>query len=299
MAKNMLIESSSNTKETKTNDLDVKKLKKELKDYVDEEIKKGIYSEIDKGNKRLIKEKNRKIITRDIIIIILLAAIGGLLFLLYDNDYFDRYFNNDKKETKEVVNKEEKKEEEKEKKPTLDELKEKYANYLDRYYVSENNDYLEDFYKGELTEEIKKVMTLNNIDLGRYEEDDYNIIDNDEVEKEYNYLFDTKYSAKSFKYNEKDVKYITKLDSYITDEKIEKKENNIKREIIKIEEESDNILITTVEGKVVDNKIYNVFKDDEIGEYKDNLKDYEDKLNTITYIFDKNKKLIKIERKAD
>ena len=81
----------ANTKAKKTEvvkeeKIDVETIKKELKDYVTIEIKNNFNNEIEKANKRLLREKNKKIITRDIIIIILLAVIGYLVYLLYSNN---------------------------------------------------------------------------------------------------------------------------------------------------------------------------------------------------------------------
>ena len=66
--------------------------------------------------------------------------------------------------------------------------------------------------------------------------------------------------------------------------------NIITREIIDIKEDNGNILITTIEGIVKDNKLYNVLTDEEINDYNGkSIIDYQDKLNKITYTFSDSK----------
>lgn len=248
--------------ETKEEKVDLTKIKEELTDYVNKQITKEIASVVDKSNKRLIREKNKKILNKNIIIIILLAIIGFLLFLLYDDNYFDKYFNNDK-ETKvvEKVDKDEK-EEEKVKEPTLDELKEEYGYLLDNINISKNSKYIDDYYDANLSQELKNYLAFNNLDLDKLSiEDDYNIIENEELEKEYSKLFDDTYKAKSFTYNNVVVRYISKMESYITDELLEKEEDIIEKEITDIKVEDDKIIITTKEDN---NKLIYTFKDNKL-----------------------------------
>ena len=284
-------------------------IKNELTEYVDQKIqkivddkvKKEIVSEIDKANKRVIREKNRKIFYKNIIIIILLAVCVGLTYLLYDNGYFDKYFNKGKEtvekksSSKKSTSKDSKKDEKKE--PTLDELKDKYGYLINNIYIYENSDYLNEYYDGNLTTELKNYLALNLVDTSKLqEEDDYNILDTDTLKDKYKELFSNDYESKTFKYNGNTIRYITKMDSYITEEKINKSSSNIKREITNIEVVSDKeIKITTIEGKVNDNKVYNIISNDELGDYNNNLLDYTDRLNKITYVF-KDNKLNSIEK---
>ena len=73
------------------NDMNI--IKEELTDYINIQIKKGFTEELEKANKRLIREKNKKIFRKDILIIILFLIIILLIYLLYSNHYFDKYFN--------------------------------------------------------------------------------------------------------------------------------------------------------------------------------------------------------------
>ena len=274
--------------------IDEKKLKKELEEYIDEKITKTPLGEIEKANKRLIREKNKKIASKNIIIIILLAIIAGLVFLMYDDEYFDRLFNNEKKsklENKIITDKGDEEDE-----ITLDDLKKEYGYLLDNIYISDSSNYLEEYYNGELTTELKNSLALNLVNFDKLEEDeDSNIIPSDLLEDTYKGIFNDKYENKSFKYNDNKLKYVSKLDSYITGDILEKDDTNIRREITNIEVDKKIVKITTIEGKVVDNKVFNILENKELGDYNDNLGNYYDDLNKITYIFN-DKKLESIEK---
>ncbi len=272
--------------------IDEKKLKKELQEYIDEQMSKTQLGEIEKANKRLIREKNKKIASKNMIIIILLVIIGGLVFLLYDDGYFDKFIKEEKKsnvENKITTPK-------KEKEVTLDDLKDKYGYLLNNIYISDSSNYLEEYYNGDLTTELKNSLALNLVNFDKLEEDeDSNIIPSDILEDTYKGIFNDKYENKSFKYNDNKLKYVSKLDSYITGDILEKDDTNIKREITNIEVDKKIVKITTIEGKVVDNKVFNILEDKELGDYNDNLGNYYDDLNKITYIFN-DKKLESIEK---
>ena len=277
---------------------DLSKLKTELTVYINQEIKKGFVSEIDKSNKRLIKEKNKRILSRDIVIIILLLFSGYLIYILYDNNYFDRYLkkNNTSNESNIIETNKGKSEDKKE--PTLKELTEKYGYLLDNLVISNNSNYLNDYYQGNLTDELKNYLSLSIADFSKIsKEEDYNIIESNLVKDSYESIFDSKYVNKSFKYNDEEIRYIAKLDSYITDTILKKEDTLIKREIINIKETSKQLEITTVEGIIKDNKIINVVSKAEVGRGDNKkLSDYKDKLNQITYTFNKDNKLIKIAK---
>ena len=277
-------------------------LKEELEKYIDDKINKTFISEIEKVNKKLLREKRRKIITRNIIIIILLLVIGFLIYLLYTNRYFDQYFNKDNndisvKEKQEEQSDNTKKETvlDKPKEPTLDELKNKYANLLDNYIIGEKSNYLSDYYNGNLSSDLKKYLTLNSIDFDTLKKDDgYQIIENDTFKLIYEKLFSDTYDKGNFSYDNNHIRYVSMMDAYITDALL-KKNNNIKREIINIKVDGDKIVISTIEGLVKDNKLYRITDNSEISEYNDDLINYQDKLDKLTYTF-QNKKLISLSK---
>ena len=128
-------------------------------------------------------------------------------------------------------------------------------------------------------------------------EEDSLIITKDTLNDAYNILFADEFVSLSFDYNGSKIKYIKALDSYLTDKVIIKEESNIKREIIAIEVSGNNIKIKTVEGLVKDNKLYNILSNKVIRKYRqdDNIKAYEDNLNTLIYTFN-NEKLESISK---
>ena len=65
------------------NKMEVDDIRKELKEYVDEQVNKTFFEELEKANKKLIREKSRRIFWKNIIIIILLLIIGFLMYLLF------------------------------------------------------------------------------------------------------------------------------------------------------------------------------------------------------------------------
>ena len=296
--------------EVKEEKVDLDNIKNELKIYIDEEIKKEYQEEINKINNKLIREKNKKIIFRNMIILLLIAIIGFLLYLLYDNNYFSKILikdndikeeNNNSKKTDENTdnkkNTEDNKnnEEKQEIKPTLDELKDKYGKLIDNYYISDLSIYKDDYYNGNLTNEIKSYMTLNNIDFKNLEIDDNsNIISEAEFSEVYESLFKDKYVGINFDYNGNKIRYLSKISSYITEKELVK-ENHIVREISDIQIDDRKVLITCIEGKVINNNLYNILTDNEIDLYNGNLLKYQDKLNKIIYIFENNK-LINISK---
>lgn len=287
------------------NKVEIGDIKKELKDYVDERVDKVFFDELRDANRKLIRSKSRKIFWKNIIIIILLAIIGFLIYLLYSNNYFDKFFN---KTTNEVVEKEKKKDEEKEDKPvatatptptptpTMEELKKEYGSLIDNYYVTDSSMYLVDFYDGKLTNDMKKYMTLNTFTFDKLEkEEDYNIIKDATFKEAYLKLFDD-YESETFSYDENKVRYVKAMEAYMTDEVLVREVNNIKREIKDIKVDGSEIMITTVEGVIKDNKLYNIISNEEIEDYnEDSLLKYEDKLNTLTYKF-KDNKLISLSK---
>ena len=197
--------------EEKKEEIDVSKLKKELINYVDIQIKKGFNEEVEKANRRVIREKNKKIFVKNIVIILLLCLVIFLLYLLNSVDYFDKFFVNEKEPTK-IIYKEENIEPEKVeiKEKTFAELKEEYGYLIDKVVINENNEYIKDYYDGNLTSTLKKYIVLNNMDLETFIVDDYCVIDNDVLENEYNKLFNDEYVSESFLYNNVKVSYIEK-----------------------------------------------------------------------------------------
>ena len=270
--------------------VDIDNLKIELNKYIDEVVKKEFTAELERANKRLLREKNIKIITKNMVITVLLLIIVYLVYILNDNNYFDKFFVDDDNR---IISKNNYKENQEE--VSLDDLKKEYSYLLDNIYICEDSSYIEDYYNGNLSIELKNYLTLNTINLDSISnEDSYSIIDEKTFKNQYKKLFSGEYNNKSFKYNDNNIRYISKLDSYISDDIINKIDSNIKREIIDIIID-DKITIDTIEGLVLDNKIYNIINKEEVGEYNDNLLNYSDNLNKVKYVFDNSDRLVSID----
>lgn len=270
--------------------IDIESLKEELTEYIDKSIKKEFISELEKSYKRTIREKNKKIIIKNMFITGLLFIIVCLVFIMNKNNYFDKFFieDNNTKQVKVTKTKEEKTNTEEE--PTLDELKEEYSYLLDNIYINENSSYLSDYYNGNLTSELKNYLTLNFLDIDSFpQEDNYQIIDKESFTNEYQKHFNDKYQNKTFNYNGNLIRYINKLDSYLSDDIINKNSTNIIREITDIKLSDNKVIITTTEALSYDNKLYNIITNEEISDDINDLLSYTDKLNTVTYTFEDNK----------
>ena len=270
--------------------LNLDSLKDELKDYITLEIRREYNEEIEKANRRLIKEKNKSLLWKNIFIVLLILVIGFLVYVMYKDGFFNRIFSEDEKIVDVISEKEEeKKEQEKKQEPkktTFDELKKQYEHLLDNIYINEESDYINNYYHGILSNELKNYLALNLIDFSSLnKEDDYNMFDADTLRIKYNKIFDDTYKSGSFEYDGNEIRYINKIDSYITTSLLEKKKTNIAREIVNITVEEEKVLIETVEGWVKDSSIYNILTNEKMPEEKQ-LNELGDKLTHLIYTFE-------------
>ena len=301
------VKKEKKVKEIKDNkeEITLIEIKEELKNYINDQLNNSYIEQISKANKALIKEKNLKILAKNTLITFLLLIIVFLIYLLNNVGYFERFRSNPSKETIILTEKDEmkkdstnnQKEEIVKKEPTLEELMKEYQYLLDKVIISENCQYLEDYYNGNLTNELKNYLALSTLDFTKLTfEDGYNIIEEKELKDAYDKIFSSEYVSLSFDYNNNIVRYINKMSSYLTLEELTKNKSNIVREITAIKVNDDEVSITTLEGIVKDSKLYNVLSLNEINNYQaDKLINYEKQLNKITYIF-KNEKLINIKK---
>lgn len=275
--------------------VDLTSIKEELKDYVDLQIKKGFTEELEKSNKRLIREKNKKILFKNIVIIILLAVVCFLVFLLYKAKYFNKYFTNENITSENTTEKVETKENEEKDEVSLQTLIKQYSYLLDNIYINENSEYINNYYNGKLTNEIKSYITLNNLSSEYLTtEEDYNMFGEDKFKETYEKMFND-FENVSFDYNGNKIRYLSMMNSYISNSLIKNDGTNIKREIIDIKV-GDNIVITTIEGLIIDSKLYRIDDNAEIENYNnEDLTKYESVLNKVIYTF-KDGKLINIEK---
>lgn len=272
----------------KKEEVNLNEVKEELTIYIDKEIKKGIDDRLERSYKKIIRQKNRKLFFKNIIILLLTALVLYLVYLLNTVNYFDDILKIGRKnniETNEVETNVTNK--------TFSELKSEYSKLLDNIYINENSSYLKDYYNNNLTNELKSYLSLNLVDFKSLDkEDNYNIVDLSVLKESYSKIFEDSLDSVSFDYNGNKINYLNKLSSYITTSTLDKNNTNIKREIIDIKEEDNSVIITTIEGLVKDNKIFNILTNKEVGSGNDLVK-YKDKLNTVNYTF-KNSKLISL-----
>lgn len=270
-------------------DINIENIKIEVLEYAETNIENRINELVKKADKKIVRQKNITIFFKNITILILLAIIGVLLYLLYDEGYFDKYFtkNNHKYET--VINNKDVVEENTEKENKLDILKEKYSYLVNELKIDSNSKYLKDLYAGKLTNKMKLSITFLNINKEEFtKEDDLYSINSKNIENKYKELFNTdNFKNTSFSIGDITIKYLASANMYIFDNEISYK-NDIKREIMNIEEKNNLVKITTVDGIMKDNKIYNILANelviDNEGKMIDNIK----KLNKITYVFKNN-----------
>ena len=79
-------------------EVNLDEIKKELYEYTDETVRKYYLQEIEKVNKIIIREKNKKILFRNFIITLLLLIIVFLLYLLNSVNYFAKFSDSNSKE---------------------------------------------------------------------------------------------------------------------------------------------------------------------------------------------------------
>ncbi|MBR3210011.1 MAG: hypothetical protein IKF82_07105 [Bacilli bacterium] len=266
-------------------DINVSGVKEELTNYMMNVIDKEVNKAVEKSTKKLVRHKNIIIIRRDIYIVILLIICLFLGYCLLTKSDIDIDISS-KRETLETTNSEVEKEEsvsdEKE------ELKEKYKHLTDDIFINEESPYLKDFYDGNLSDELKLYLAVNNINEDKIIlEDDTLYIDEADLKEVYNLLFVDEFAPKSFKYGDLNFKYLSK-GLFLAEGKHSKEKTNIVKNIIDVKEDGDSLEITTVEGLIKDDKLYNIVSDKEVKNYKnDGLEKYESSLTKMNYNFEK------------
>lgn len=264
-----------------------------LNDYMKHRIDKGVSESIEKANKKIIRYKNGIIIKRDIVIVILLVVCFFLGYNLYNvsNIKIDIYRERKTAEgknsqKKNVRNTEEETESNNEEDNDLKEKKEKYSALVNKYVLKDDSIYIKDFYDGKLSDEMKLYIAFNGLESDKIDlDEDTTSVDNQNLKEEFEKLFDSEYKAKSFKYNNLNFKYLSSKEIYIADGKLSKKKSLIEKEIFGIKED-DNLVVTTVEGKLEDGKLYNILSNSEISNYDGgSLTEYESSLTKVEYTF--------------
>ena len=272
--------------------INIKDYKDEIDKYARERVEVETSSQTVKTIKKQLKAKKCASAIKTFIILCLLACMGYGVYYLYEDGYFDenkeckcqengstKPVDPDKPDT--PVKPEEKEE-------TLEDLINKYSYLLENVTFDLNSNYTRDYYNGNLTNELKESLAFKLIDKENIiSDDDSSYFELSDLETSYNMLFNEKLNPTSFKYNNALYSYIESKEMFISNVK-PNEDKNITKEIINVEIDNKNIVITTVEGYILDgSKLYNVLTNKRIASYKAGtpLEKHKNKLNIVKYVF--------------
>lgn len=280
---------------------------KNLNNDIDEQVKTSISKKMREEEKKIIGNKNRKIITRDFIIILLIALIGFLGYCLYDLDFYNIktiitnkekidnvIANNDLEKNENTIkedninNKEDKKEEKQEEVKTSKYYIENYKYLLDKIQLTGNNELY--FYKSavdkkEIPNNIKLQMAYKNLDSSKKKIENGTIsFKAEDMLKTCKELLgdDVTINNEIFEYNNN--RFLCFNDTYLG---FLGKDEQVKSNVIYVIEnayEKDNELVfEIVAAKKQENKLVNIiteqpvieeYKGEDILTYKNNLSQY-------------------------
>ena len=268
----------------------IKNVNKKIEEQLDNKIEILAKEKLNVMEKRFIKYKNNKIRKRNIIIILLLLVIALETKIIYDNNYKLGY----KKETiikKEKINKEE---------HDLDWYKKNYGYLLDNINTNfEDTAYL---YKEVENENSLDNKTKLNIAYQNIKNKSSNngiiSIENSKLKEEYNKMFNDKdYKEENFDNNCINFIYNKKTNNYMAIEIECDNEKEIKKEIINVYEENDNIIIEAIVAIKDENKLENIYEETIEENYKnESLSNYKENLNTYKYTFIKDNNSYKLDK---
>ncbi len=158
---------------------------KNLNDDIDDQIKTSISKRLREEEKKIVGNKNRKIITRDFIIILLLVLIGFLTYCLYDLNFYNIktivenkekidnvIASNDLEKVNNVIeeehnNNEEKKDEQKQEVKSSKYYIDNYSYLVDNIQIAGANElylYKKPINKEEISNNIKLQIAYKNMD---------------------------------------------------------------------------------------------------------------------------------------
>ena len=269
--------------------------KEDIDKYVKERVEKESSSTLIKFYKKKLRNKSIMIFIEFVLILILLG--GGVVgfYYLYNDGYFNKYGSIIKKSEKPVNNEPinnnnnnntNNKQDENDK---LESLVRKYSYLLDNVIIDTKTDYLTEFFSGNLTNELKEYLAFQLINKTYITSDgSSSYFDAEILKRAYKELFGENIEFTNFKVNGAHYKYLKNKDLFISTT-LSTNGNKIEREITNIEEKGNLVTITTTEGYIKNNKLYNILSNKEIKDYKknDKLSKYTKKLNVVKYTFNK------------
>lgn len=273
-----------------------------IKDKINIEVEKAVRRE----EKKLIRNKNSKIIKRDIIIVILIFFYLLLGYNLYNTNYFDKFLNkyfnrnnetlidNSVQSSEESIN-ETKKEED---------LK-KYDELVNNYKLYQNSDNFNDYFSEKMSDDVKMELVFNYLSKEEFEKKDSILtIDKDKIDSTGEQLFSS-FNSKPFTYFGSKVYLIQEDNLFLLSESKLDDVVPIKTEVIDSKVENSNLEIEAIIYYVKDNKVYNALTNKEVTIYNDtmDIKKYEKDLAKVEFNFEKNDQnefvLKEIEKELD
>lgn len=256
---------------------------KNLNADIEEQVKTSISKKIREEEKKIIGNKNRKIITRDFIIILLIALIGLLGYWLYDSDFHNiktiitnkekidnviasntlDVLNNTKNEDIAKEEKQEEKKEEKQEEKSSKYYIENYKYLLDNIQIIGNNElyfYKNTVNKKEIPNNIKLQIAYKNLDNNKKK------IENGTISFKAENILETckkilgedvTINNEMFEYNNN--RFLFFNDTYLGfSEKEEQVKSNVIYAIENAYEKDDELIFEIVVAKKQENKLVNI-----------------------------------------
>jgi len=284
-----------------------------LHDNLDEQIKIGISKKLKEEEKKLIGNKTRKIIVRDIIIVLLIALIGYLAYCLYDLDFhniktivtnkekIDKVIASNNDNRVEIVNNiienNTKNEEKQEIKPEVKPSKyyiENYGYLIANLQINGSNEFY--FYQNtvnreQISNEVKLQIAYKNLDNNqkKYENGTVSFKAEDLLETCGKILGeDISINNEIFAYNNN--KFLYYNDIYLgVLENNEKEKANLIYKIENAYEKEDKLIFEVIAAKKQDNRLINILTEQAITETynSEDIATYKDSLSKYKFIYTK------------
>lgn len=294
-----------------------------LYDNLDEQIKISIGRKLKDEEKKIIGNRTRKIIVRDIIIVLLIALIGYLAYCLYDLDFHNIKTivtnkekivtaiedKDNKVETINTVTEDNTKKEEKiEKEKSSKYYVENYGYLMDNLQITGNNEfylYQNTISREQIPNKVKLQISYKNLDNNKkiYEDGVVTFQAEDLLER-CKEIFgkDISMNHEIFDYNNN--KFLYHNDNYIVF--LENKEQSKSNVIYKIEnayEKDNKLMFEVIAAKKQENKLMNILTEQIITEtYNgEDILAYKDSLSRYKFIYtkvDDNYYFEKVEREG-
>ena len=263
----------------------------EYKNKLVETVTNDIYDEVkekvNKEERKVSAHKSFKIFRLSVYILVLLAIIIYVIFRLYKTNNFDiMKYNYVAPETTTAA--------QETTEPTTQKIDYKalYGYLIDNIKITDAN-----LFKGNISVSNLSMEQRLNLVYSTLSKDDVevdgtiNTLRSSTLKSAYSKLFGTDdYEAKNFNVLNLNYIYSTNKNEFIA---IQTEENKdiYKLDLVDASDDDNNIYVKALAYRIVDDKAYSITLNKEIGSVED-LAKFEGKLDTITLVFNKDKKLI-------